>query len=131
MAMERAAAPLVSIDVEIDAFMAYGPLSLELQATVDLLRAPLLVQQQFHLLPNLGRDARTMTMTVPAAGQLLGLVGVIAMLSAVPVQFTRDRALVATEDGCNLRLIMFGFHQSVYLVSLFASKLCVAHCVLL
>jgi len=53
------------------------------------------------------------------------------MLTTVPSQLARDRALVATNDGCDLRLVMFGFHQSVYLVSLFAGKLCVAHCVLL
>ena len=72
-----------------------------------------------------------MTVTLPAAGQLVGLVGVIVFLPTVAPQLTRDRALVATDDGGDLRLVMCGFHQSVYLVSLFAGKLRIVHCVLL
>jgi hypothetical protein len=49
------------------------------------------------------------------------------MLSAVPAQLTKDRVLLASNDDGNLTLIMSGFQQSVYLISLFAGKLCVAH----
>src|SRR5215470_9843371 len=125
--MQRAAAPFVSIDVEIDAFMAHGPLALQLQAARDLFRAPLLMKQEFHLLPSLRRDARTVTLKLPAAGQLLGSVWVITTRSAVPSQLTRDRALVATDEGGYLSFVLAGFHQHVYLVSLFTGKLSVAH----
>ena len=53
------------------------------------------------------------------------------MLAAVPPQFTKDRALMATDDGGNLTLTMSSFHQSVYLISLFAGKLRIVHGVLL
>jgi len=45
MAMQRTAMPLVSIDVEIDAFRTDRSLALELQATGDLFGTPLLPQE--------------------------------------------------------------------------------------
>ena len=48
-------------------------------------------------------------------------------MSAVAPQLARDRALMTADQRCDLRLVMFGFLQRVYLVSLFTSKLRIAH----
>src|SRR5882672_9381421 len=127
MAMQRAATPFVGIDVQIDAFMAHGGLFLALQTSGDLFRTPLLAQEPFDLLPSLPGNACTICIALPVEGEFIRLVGAIALLPAIAAQLARDRALMATDQDGDASLVMSGFHQSVYLVSLFAGKLCVAH----
>src|SRR5438093_13599338 len=59
VSMQSAAAPFLCIDVQIDAFMADGWLLLELQASGDLLRTPVLAQEPLYFLPSLPGNART------------------------------------------------------------------------
>src|SRR4030095_1156365 len=127
MAMEGSAAPLVRIDVEVDAFMAYGRLFLQLQTSGDLLRTPLLAQEPFDLLPGLPGNARTIGRALPVVSEFICLIRAVALQSAVASQFSGDRALVAIDNRSNPTLVMSGFHQSVYLISLFASKLRIVH----
>src|SRR5450759_178606 len=131
MTMQRAAAPFVCIDVQIDAFMAHRWLFLQLQTPGDLLRTPLLAQEPLDLLPSLRSNPRTICVALPVEGQFICLIRAIALLAAVAPQLARDRALMATDHDCDLRLVLSGFHQAVYLVSLFTGKLPIAHVVLL
>ena len=129
--MQSAAAALVRIDIEIDAFMAYGRLLLELQTSGDLLRTPVLAQEPLDLLPSLPGNTRTIRLALPVVGQFICLVVAITFLAAVAPQLSRDRALMATDHRGDESLIMAGSLQNVYLVSLFTGKLFIVHCVLL
>jgi hypothetical protein len=51
----------------------------------------------------------------------------IALLATVAPQLARDRALVATDHQGDVTLVMAGFLQDVYLVSLFTGKLFIVH----
>src|SRR5882762_7849046 len=125
--MQSAAAPFLCIDVQIDAFMADRWLLLQLQTSADLLRTPVLAQEPLDLFPSLPGDARTIGRTLPVVGEFICLIRAIALQSAVAPQLARDRALMATNYHADLGLVMSGFHQRVYLVSLLPGKLCVAH----
>src|SRR5258705_13651993 len=99
MAMQRPAASLVRIDIEVDAFMAHGGLFLQLESSGDLLRTPLLAQQPLDLLPSLPGNARTIGRALPVVGELICLIRTIPFQSPVAPQFTRDRALVAIDHS--------------------------------
>ena len=60
-------------------------------------------------------------------GEFICLIRAIALKAAVAPQFAGDRALVATDQYGDLRLVMSGSLQSVYLVSLFPGKLFIVH----
>src|ERR1700710_2433908 len=129
--MQGAPAPFVGIDVEVDPFMADSRLLLQLQAPVDLFGTPVLAQESLHLLPSLPRNPRTIGLALPIVGQFIGLVVPIAFLAAVAPQFPRDGALMATDQRRYMTLVVAGFLQNVYLVSLFTGELVILHGVLL
>src|SRR4029450_14135281 len=70
---------------------------------------------------------RTMTVTSATACHSVRLIRKVAVFATVPSQFTRDCALSKTKQQGNLRLVVSFFDQYVYLVSLFAGKLSIAH----
>lgn len=55
------------------------------------------------------------------------MLGAIAALPAVALEFARDGGFVAADDGGHLGLAVVSFFQGVNLVSLLAGKLRVAH----
>src|SRR5687768_2228150 len=119
MAMQRATPSFVCIDVKIDAFMAHGGLFLKFQTTGDLLRTPLLAQELLDLFPRLPGNARPIGVALPVVREFICLIGAIAFQSTVASQLARDGALMATNQAGDLRLVMSGSLQGVYLVSLF------------
>src|SRR2546421_1299935 len=131
MVMQGATAPFICIDVQVDPFMAYTGLLLQLQTPRDLFRTPVLAQEPLDLLPSMPGNTRTIRLALPVVGQFICLVVAIAFLAAVAPQLSRDRALMATDHRGDESLIMAGSLQNVYLVSLFTGKLFIVHCVLL
>src|SRR5213083_3084809 len=127
MTMQRAAAPLIGIDVEVDPFMTYAGLSLQPQTPGDLFRTPVLAQEALDLLPSLPGNTRTIGLALPVVSQFIRLVMAIALLAAVAPQFSGDRAFMATDHQGDVALVMSGFLQDVYLVSLFTGKLFIVH----
>src|SRR5882762_6606555 len=107
--------------------MTDGRLFLQPQTPGDLLRTPLLAQEPFDLLPSLPGNARPIGVALPVVGELICLKGAIALQPAVAAELARDRALVATDHDGDLRLVMSGSLQGVYLVSLFTGKLLIVH----
>src|SRR5438105_8256425 len=100
MLMQGAAPTFLRINVEVDAFMTDGGLFLKLQPPSDLLWTPFKAQESLHLLP--------------VVGEFICLIRAIALKAAVAPQFAGDRALVATDQYGDLRLVMSGSLQSVY-----------------
>src|SRR5258708_2733734 len=127
MAMQRAAASLVGIDVQVNPFMAHAWLFRPLQMPGDLFRTPVLAQESLDLLPRLPGNTRTIGVTLPAVSQFIRLIVAIAFLAAVAPQLSRDRTLMATDHCGDVTLVMTGFLQNVYLVSLFTGKLRIVH----
>ena len=68
-----------------------------------------------------------MRLVAPAVGQLLSLTQSVTDMTTIAMQLTRERTFVATDDRGDLRLVLSGFQQGAYLISLVAGKLCVAH----
>src|SRR3990172_882046 len=123
MTIKGAAAPFICVDIQIDAFMAHGGLVLQFQTPGDLLRTPSLAQEPFDLLPSLPSNTRMICVALPVIREFICLLGAIAFLPAIATQLARDRAFMATDQNGNVRLVMAGFLQGVYLVSLFTGKL--------
>src|SRR4030095_12159897 len=86
MLIEPAAAPFVSIDIEIDTLMTDCRPLLQFQATSDLFRTPLLPQQQLHQQPGLFADPRPMRPAAAIPRQLLCLQRAISLVAHVPPQ---------------------------------------------
>ncbi len=107
--------------------MAYAGLFLQLEAPGDLFRTPILAQEPLDQLPGLRRNTRTIGFALPLEGKFICLLRAIALRPAVALQLARDRALMATDRDGDLRLVVTGFLQAVYLVSLFPGKLRIAH----
>src|SRR6185503_2546073 len=131
MAVQRAPAPLVSIDVAVDPFRAHAGLLCQLQTSGNLFRTPVLAQESLDLLPGLPGNARTIGRALPVVSEFIRLVVAIAFLPTVASQLARNGALMATEQCGNASLVVAGFLQDVYLVSLFPGKLFIVHGVLL
>lgn len=87
VAVECAALLFVGIDVLIDALVTDTRLAFEGQATGNLLRAPLLAQESFHLCPGGWLDAWLDALVLPRGGEFRGLFRAIATLSAVTLEF--------------------------------------------
>src|SRR5258708_19768543 len=79
MAMQRAAASLVGIDVQVNPFMAHAWLFRPLQMPGDLFRTPVLAQESLDLLPRLPGNTRTIGVTLPAVSQFIRLIVAIAL----------------------------------------------------
>src|SRR5467141_2987058 len=127
MTVQRAAVPFICIDVQVNPFMAHAGLFLPLEMPGDLFRTPVLEQKSLHLLPSLPGNTRTIGLALPVPGQFTSLVVPIAFLPVVASQLTRDRALMAPHHQGDVSLVVTGFLQNVYLVSLFTGKLRIVH----
>ena len=127
MLMQRAAVPLVGIDVEVDPFMTDAGLFRQFQTPGDLFWTPVLAQESLDLLPSLPANTRTIGLTLPLVSQSLCMMVPIAFLAAVAPQLSRDRAFMTTKQLRDGSLIMAGFLQNAYLVSLFTGKLFIVH----
>ena len=125
--MECATAPFLCIDVQVDAFMADRRLFRSLQPPGDLLGTPFLAQELLDQLPSVPSDPRTIGFALPVVGKFICLMRAIALLPAVAPQLARDGALMANEQGGDGGLVVAGFLQNVYLVSLFSGKLFIVH----
>ena len=103
----------------------------QFQTPGDLFWTPVLAQESLDLLPSLPANASTIGLTLPLVSQCLCMMMPIAFLAAVAPQLARDRAFMDTKQLRDVSLIMTGFLQNAYLVSLFTSKLFIVHRVLL
>ncbi len=125
--VERAAGPLVGVDVAVDALVARRRPPFEPKAARDLLGAPVPAQQRLDHGPGLGADARPGGGPLPRLGQLMREGGAVGAPPSVAAQLARDRRLMDADEGGCLCLAVAGFLQGVNLVSLLAGKLRVTH----
>src|SRR3990172_1431703 len=124
--VQLASGALVSVNVLVNVFVADLKGMALLQATGNLLWAPI----QFQLLLNQGpiRGAKALLAAMASSqGHLMRLFGTITALPPVAAQLPTNGRFVYPQKTGDLRLVVSHFLQSINLVSLFLGKLLVAH----
>jgi hypothetical protein len=97
-----------------------------MQPSRNLLGAPVQAQLGFDNVPGFLKDAN-MPVLVVIESFKLRLFSSLSSSTTVTVQLSADGGFMATNLFGSLGLVMTYFQKSINLISLFMSKLCVAH----
>ena len=116
------ASGFVSVDILIKRFVANR------HHAGNLFRAPLLAQEVGCDLKGLSSHLRRIARTFRTAiCQKLSLIGAIAPLARIAVQFPADRRTMPVQDQGNLGLVKACFHQGVNLITFRWAEVFVGH----
>jgi hypothetical protein len=116
--IEAAPCMFICQDVLVDPLMADPKGQVRLEPCRDLLRAPVLMDQELDQSPVRENNVRFGSPT-SLPRHVMGLLRTVAAHSAIAPQLATDSRLMSTNHVGNIGLVMSCFHKSVNLVSLF------------
>ncbi len=121
--IERSLCPFVPVNILVDPFVADSHTVFAFQSTTNLLGAPALAHQHFHLLPCGWGKTRAPVVCLPRLSEPMGLVRPIAPAPAIPPQLPTDRGFMHTQHHGHIGLVLSSFQKRVNLLPLFPGQL--------